>query len=102
MDSQRVSTERGVDIRSCIPQVYVQTWCPYLAKYIDIIVTLKLNLQWGATKLVTSIAKLTNVQLKQPRLHMLYFRWQRGRLIDYLYNIKWIGNGRCTQVFPAE
>lgn len=57
----------------------VQAWCPYLAKDIDILE----KVQRRATKLVTSIAKLTYEQrLQQLKLYSLYYRRQRGDLIE--------------------
>ena len=74
----------------------VQTWSPYMAKDIDSLE----KVQHRATKLVTSLVKLTYEQrLRHLRLHSLHCRRQRGDLIETFKILNGLENVEASKFF---
>ena len=74
----------------------VQAWSPYMAKVIDSLE----KVQCRATKLVTSLAKLTYGQrLRHLRLHSLYCQRQRFDLIETFKILNRLENVEASNFF---
>ena len=76
----------------------VQAWSPYMVKDIDSLE----KVQHRATKLVTSLAKLTYEQrLRHLKLHLLYCRRQRGDLIE-TFKLNRLENVEASKFFEMR